>query len=159
MEKDKERAKKEKKDFAYYQSTATLRWHLNAKHAAVSTQTTAAVSASSPGLNMDVCKTWTTRLHWLCVPTWSLSVHCSVQMSVIRFLACLAISSRNMLHNDRLRSPMWWRCGGRNAKDWDKRKSLLVSRKKNLNTSSLQQLTTAVMYCDMTYFSSLLIPV
>lgn len=52
----------------------------------------------------------------VCVPTWSLSVHCSVQISVIRFLACLAISSRNMLHNDRLRSPMWWRCGGRRVK-------------------------------------------
>lgn len=46
-----------------------------------------------------------------CVCTWSLRVHCSVQISVIRFLACLAISSRNMLHNDRLRSPMWWRWG------------------------------------------------
>lgn len=43
--------------------------------------------------------------------TWSLRVHCSVQMSVMRFLACLAISSRNMLHSDRLRSPMWWRYG------------------------------------------------
>lgn len=45
----------------------------------------------------------------MCVCTWSLRVHCSVQISVMRFLACLAISSRNMLHNDRLRSPMWWR--------------------------------------------------
>lgn len=45
----------------------------------------------------------------VCVCTWSLRVHCSVQISVMRFRACLAISSRNMLHNDRLRSPMWWR--------------------------------------------------
>lgn len=51
---------------------------------------------------------------FLTLPTWSLRVHCSVQMSVMRFLACLAISSRNMLHSDRLRSPMWWRCGGEN---------------------------------------------
>lgn len=42
--------------------------------------------------------------------TWSLSVHCSVQMSVIRFRACLAISSKNMLHKERLRSPIWCRC-------------------------------------------------
>ena len=32
----------------------------------------------------------------------------------MRFLACLAISSRNMLHSDRLRSPMWWRYSGGN---------------------------------------------
>lgn len=42
--------------------------------------------------------------------TWSLRVHCSVQMSVMRLRACLAISSRNMLHRDRLRSPIWCLC-------------------------------------------------
>lgn len=42
--------------------------------------------------------------------TWSLRVHCSVQMSVMRLRACLAISSKNMLHRDRLRSPMWCLC-------------------------------------------------
>lgn len=42
--------------------------------------------------------------------TWSLRVHCSVQISVMRLRACLAISSRNMLHKDRLRSPIWCLC-------------------------------------------------
>lgn len=58
--------------------------------------------------------------------TWSLRVHCSVQISVIRFLACLAISSRNMLHNDRLRSPMWWR--------WRQRKFKLKVKEKERTT-------------------------
>lgn len=42
--------------------------------------------------------------------TWSLRVHCSVQMSVMRLRACLAISSKNMLHRERLRSPIWCLC-------------------------------------------------
>ncbi len=42
--------------------------------------------------------------------TWSLRVHCSVHMSVMRLRACLAISSRNMLQRDKLRSPMWCLC-------------------------------------------------
>lgn len=50
------------------------------------------------------------RLKGRVILTWSLRVHCSVQMSVIRLRACLAISSRNMLHRDRLRSPIWCLC-------------------------------------------------
>ena len=37
------------KEFAYHRSTSSLRYHLNAKHVAASTETAGAVSASSPG--------------------------------------------------------------------------------------------------------------
>lgn len=58
------------------------------------------------------------RLNGRVILTWSLRVHCSVQMSVMRLRACLAISSRNMLHKDRLRSPIWclWQRGKKQNK-------------------------------------------